>query len=64
MNEGNNEGKTPLDETFEPWTRLAVDFMKNFFRVETDPVEVDAGRKAIQPLLKAKGARRGSKSGK
>lgn len=64
VNEGNNEGKTPLDETFEPWTRLAVDFMKNFFRVETDPAEVDAGRKAIQPLLKAKGARRGSKSGK
>ncbi|MCH2367410.1 MAG: ankyrin repeat domain-containing protein, partial [Planctomycetes bacterium] len=60
VNESNNEGKTPLDETFEPWSRLAVDFIRNFFRVETDPAEVNAGRKAIQPLLKVKGAKRGS----
>ena len=33
--------------------------MQNFFGVETDIEEVNAGRKVIRPLLKAKGARRG-----
>ncbi len=59
VNVSNQEGKTPLDETYQPWNRLAVDFMQNFFGVETDIEEVNAGRKAIRPLLKAKGARRG-----
>jgi len=58
-NVSNQEGKTPLDETYEAWNRLAVDFMNNFFGVETDIEEVNAGRKVIRPLLKAKGARRG-----
>ena len=59
VNVSNQEGKTPLDETYQPWNRLAVDFMQNFFGVETDIEEVNAGRKMIRPLLKAKGARRG-----
>ena len=59
VNLANNEGVTPLDETYKPWNRLAVDFMRNFFKIETDIEEVNAGRKAIQPLLEAKGAKRG-----
>ena len=59
VNVSNQEGKTPLDETYQPWNRLAVDFMENFFGVETEIEEVNAGRKVIQPLLEAKGARRG-----
>ena len=55
----NGDGVSPLDETYKPWNRLAADFMRNFFRVETDIEEVNAGRKVIQPLLEAKGARRG-----
>lgn len=59
VNAANQEGKTPLDETYESWNNLAVDFMQNFFGVETEIEEVNAGRKVIRPLLKAKGARRG-----
>ena len=59
VNTANQEGKTPLDETYEPWKLLAVDFMQNFFGVETEIEEVNAGRKVIRPLLKAKDARRG-----
>ena len=59
VNLANNEGVTPLDETYKPWNRLAVDFMRNFFKIETDIEEVNAGRKVIQPLLEAKGAKRG-----
>ena len=33
--------------------------MRNFFKIETDIEEVNAGRKVIQPLLEAKGAKRG-----
>ena len=33
--------------------------MENFFGVETEIEEVNAGRKALRPLLEAKGARRG-----
>ena len=64
VNLANNEGVTPLDEAYKPWNRLSVDFMRNFFRVETDIEEVNAAREVIQPLLKAKGARRGSGSKK
>ncbi|MEC7776545.1 MAG: CotH kinase family protein [Planctomycetota bacterium] len=59
VNAANQEGETPLDETYESWNNLAVDFMQNFFGVETEIEEVNAGRKVIRPLLKAKGARRG-----
>ena len=43
-NVANQEGKTPLDETYQLWNRLAADFMRTFFRMETDIEEVNAGR--------------------